>query len=108
MLIRSEEEYISGIVGGEGEQHMHGIARCFNHPEIIYMSHDVGQVWRNGDSGETWIKCLCKNMNVKEGLAIEVDPVNPDIVLPVKEKKVAPENLKWKIIIPSPLTNQQP
>ena len=86
MPILSEEEFNSGIIGGEGEQHMHGIARCLNNPDIIYLSHDVGQVWRSDNSGETWTKCLCKNMHVTAGMSIEADPVNSDIVFVIVDK----------------------
>ena len=60
--IRSEEEYNQGAIGGEGMQHPHGIARCFYHPETIYISHDASSVCKSIDSGESWIKCLGKNL----------------------------------------------
>lgn len=81
MPVRSQEEYNRGDVGGEGEQHMHSIARCYNHPNIVYLAHDVCQVWRSSDGGATWDKCLNKGMHVVAGLSIEVDPVDSNRVL---------------------------
>ena len=52
MPVRSEEEYRMGRPGGESEQHNHGIARSLSNPEIIYLSHDCGQIWRSMDAGE--------------------------------------------------------
>ncbi|MBD3272030.1 MAG: hypothetical protein GF384_05780, partial [Elusimicrobia bacterium] len=78
--IRSEEEFNQGRTGGESEQHPHGIARCLNHPEFIYISHDVAQVWRSTDNGDTWKHTLGKNLYLTCGQSIEVDPVDPSIV----------------------------
>lgn len=86
MPVRSQEEFNLGEVGGEGEQHMHGIARCYNHPNVIYLAHDVCQVWRSGDGGVTWDKCLCKGMHAYAGLSIEVDPVDSSIVFATVSK----------------------
>ena len=78
--IRSEEEFNLGMIGGEAEQYPHSIARCRNHPEIIYISHDCRQAWRSDDGGETWEHVLGKGLYLNMGQSIEVDPVNPDIV----------------------------
>ncbi|MDD4225512.1 MAG: T9SS type A sorting domain-containing protein [Mariniphaga sp.] len=80
MPIRSEGEFKLGGIGGEGEQHMHGITRCYNHPNVIYIAHDVCQIWRSGDGGDTWDKCLCKGMFVHAALSIEVDPLDSSVV----------------------------
>ena len=45
--IRSEQEFRKGLVGGEAEQHCQGIARSLSKPNIIYLSHDCGQVWKS-------------------------------------------------------------
>jgi len=78
--IRSETEFEQGLIGGEAEQHNHGIARSLSNPDIIYLSHDIGQVWRSDDAGESWKKTLNKDMYVGAGQSIEIDPVNPDSV----------------------------
>ena len=78
--VRSVEEYNAGLPGGEGEQHPHSIARCLNHPEYIYLSHDVGGSWRSTDNGDTWQKNQDKGLFLPFGQSIEVDPNNPDIV----------------------------
>ena len=80
MPVRSQEEYNLGETGGEGEQHMHSIARCYNHPNIIYLAHDVCQIWRSSDGGVTWDKSLCKGMHVTAALSVEVDPVDSNLV----------------------------
>ena len=79
--IRSEEEFNQGLYGGEAEQHGHGIARSGIDPDIIYLSHDVGGTWRSADGGDTWKKCLDRGLFVRAGQSIEVDPVDPSIVL---------------------------
>jgi len=78
--IRSEEEFNLGMIGGEATQHMHGIARSASNPDIIYTAHDVGQIWKSTDAGETWKNPLGKNLSLICGQSIEVDPVNPNIV----------------------------
>ncbi|MBN2584848.1 MAG: hypothetical protein JXL80_17420, partial [Planctomycetes bacterium] len=85
MPIRSQAEWDAGMIGGEGEQHPQGFARSVSHPDIIYLSHDCGQVWRSNDNGLTWNKLLCKGMWVINGQSIEVDPVDPDTVITVSD-----------------------
>jgi hypothetical protein len=69
------------MTGGEGEQHMHSIARCLTQPEVIYLSHDVAGVWRSINAGESWEKCLDIGLYINAGQSIAVDPVNPNVVL---------------------------
>jgi len=78
--IRSQQEFEQGAFGGEGEQHPHSIARCLNHPDYIYLSHDVGGAWRSSDAGETWHKCLDKGLYLPFGQSIQVDPNDPNLV----------------------------
>ena len=85
--IRSLEEYNNGAFGGEGEQHPHSIARCYQHPEYIYLSHDVGGSWRSKDNGETWSKNLDKGLFLGFGQSIAVDPVDHDVVLIILDEK---------------------
>lgn len=81
--VRSKKEYLLKQLGGEGEQHMHGIARSLANPDIIYLSQDVAQLWKSIDAGKTWNKLKCANMFVKYAQGIEVDPVNSDIVFAI-------------------------
>ena len=46
--VRSQQEFNQRIVGGENTQHMQGVARSLSNPDIIYMSHDVAQLWQIG------------------------------------------------------------
>lgn len=78
--IRTEEQFNSRLIGGEGMQHMHSIARSPSNPDIIYLSHDGGQIWKSKDGGGTWGKPLGKGLYLSNGQSIAVDPVNPDIV----------------------------
>jgi len=80
MPIRSEEEFNLGWIGGEAEQHPHGIARCLYHPNVIYLSHDVGGPWRSGNAGRTWRKTLATGLYLRYGQSIEVDPADPDTI----------------------------
>lgn len=80
MPVRSIEEFEADAFGGEGEQHPHSIARSLNHPEYIYLSHDVGGSWRSTDNGDSWRKNLDKGLALQFGQSIEADPNNPDIV----------------------------
>jgi len=81
--ITSEEEYLLGRIGGEGEQAAHGMTRSLSNPDIIYWSQDVAGAWKSVDGGESWKKTLGKGFYVKGGWAIEVDPVDPDVVFTV-------------------------
>jgi hypothetical protein len=83
--IRSEEEFRRKKIGGEAEQHPHGIARCFGNPNYIYLSQDVSGTWRSVDAGETWKKTLDIGLWVNKGQSIEVDPVNPLIVFLISD-----------------------
>jgi photosystem II stability/assembly factor-like uncharacterized protein len=78
--IRSQQEYQQGKIGGEAEQHPQDIARSVSDLNIIYISHDVGQIWRSDNAGSTWRKPLCQNLYLLFGNSIEVDPVNANIV----------------------------
>ncbi len=116
--VRSQAEYKQGKIGGEGYQHLHGIARCRSHPEIIYLSQDCAQVWRSDDAGESWKKVLGEHLYVKRGQSIEVDPVNPDLVFAILENHSNPSvqlaqnlvglyrskngGLSWDFVLPSP------
>jgi hypothetical protein len=78
--IRSKEEFDLGRIGGESEQHLHGIARCLGHPERIYLAHDVGQTWKSTNGGGSWRKAPGKNLPLFSCLSIEADPVNADVL----------------------------
>lgn len=86
MPIRSLEEFQQGLIGGEAEQHNQGMARSLSNPDIIYLSHDCGQIWRSDNAGETWNKTLGKGLYVLAGQSIEVDPVNPRIVFVIMDE----------------------
>lgn len=79
--VRSRAEFELGLPGGEAEQHLQGMARSESNPDRIYLSHDVGQVWRSDDNGRTWRHTVCHGMRVQAGQSIAVDPANPDTVL---------------------------
>ncbi|NLF32950.1 MAG: hypothetical protein GX591_18955, partial [Planctomycetes bacterium] len=79
--IRSQEEARLGRTGGEAEQHPQGIARSASDPDRLYLSHDVGQLWRSDDNGRTWRKTLGAGMFVKCGQSVEADPADADTVL---------------------------
>ena len=85
--IRSIEEFNMDAFGGEGEQHPHSLSRCYQHPEYIYLSHDVGGSWRSTDNGDTWEKNLDKGLFLGLGQSIAVDPVDPDIVMIILDER---------------------
>ncbi|HUT58643.1 MAG TPA: hypothetical protein VNA25_12430 [Phycisphaerae bacterium] len=120
MPIRSEAQFKAGQYGGEAEQHPHGIARSPSHPHIIYIAHDVGQVWKSTDGGRTWRKTLGKGMFVRAGQSIEVDPVDPNTVLAIVDNawdylakdfegvyRSADGGETWKLVLPTPSTPQR-
>ena len=118
--IRSREEHEAGLVGGEAEQHNQGIARSRSHPDIIYLSHDCGQVWRSVDDGRTWRKRLGRGLFALAGQSIEVDPVDPDVVLTVHDESWDYLNAEyqgvyrsrdggdtWDFVLPGPVGNSR-
>ncbi|MBN2582735.1 MAG: hypothetical protein JXL80_06670, partial [Planctomycetes bacterium] len=80
MGVLSQAEYDQGMIGGEGEQHMQGIARSRSNPDVLYMAHDCAHLWRSGDNGLSWQRPSCEGLDVQAGESIEVDPLNPDRV----------------------------
>lgn len=80
MPIRSQTEFQQGKIGGEAEQHCHGIARSPSEPNIIYLSHDACQTWKSSNGGQTWQKSLGIGLYLTAGQSIEVDPVEPNVV----------------------------
>ena len=85
--VRSQEEFLQGDFGGAGEQHPHSITRCFQHPEYIYLSQDVGGSWRSTDGGDTWEKNLDKGLFLQFGQSIAADPVNPHILFLIVDER---------------------
>ncbi|MBA7468865.1 hypothetical protein ES707_04121 [subsurface metagenome] len=81
MPIRSELEYGLGKKGGEGMQWHHGSTRCEANPNYIYWAHDDDGIWRSSNGGDSWTPCKSKGMFVQSGLSVEVDPVDPQLVL---------------------------
>jgi len=77
MPVRSEDEFLAGEYGGEGEQLPHGAARSPSDPNYIYWNQDSAGPRRSTDGGETWEKPLCKGLFNAKGNAMEVDPVKP-------------------------------
>lgn len=85
MPIKSQKQFEAGEIGGEGLQHLHSLARSVSHPDIIILAHDCAQFWRSRDNGRTWRKCLGRNLPLNAAQSVEIDPVNPEIVLAVME-----------------------
>lgn len=85
MPVRSERELKAGRYGGEGEQLFHGLARCQNQPDYIYLNQDVNGVWRSSDGGVTWNKTMDRGLYSVHGWSIAVDPVNPQTVLALQD-----------------------
>ena len=79
--IRSQGEFDRGAAGGEALQHMLSIARSRSDPDVVYMSHDCGQVWKSDDNGASWRKTLVSGLWTRTAYSIDVDPVDPETVL---------------------------
>ena len=79
--LRSQSEFNSGAQGGEAEQYLHGFSRCFTQPNYIYGSQDVCGSWRSEDGGKSWKKNLDQGLFLPYTTSIEVDPVNPKILM---------------------------
>jgi photosystem II stability/assembly factor-like uncharacterized protein len=85
MPLRSQLEFQAGRIGGEGLQHLHGLARSVSQPDIIYLAHDCGQFWRSTDNGLTWRKCLGIGCWPTAAQSVEVDPADPNVVVGMLE-----------------------
>jgi len=79
--VRSKAEFERGAVGGEGLQHMLSLARSRSDPDVVYMSHDCGQVWQTVNNGAAWRKTLGNGLWSKTAYSIAVDPVDSDTLL---------------------------
>lgn len=85
MPLKSQAEFTAGKVGGEGLQHLHSLARSVSNPDIIILAQDCAQFWRSRDNGLTWRKCTGRNLPLIAAQSVEIDPVNPEIVLGIME-----------------------
>ncbi|MEX0885331.1 MAG: hypothetical protein WD009_02725 [Phycisphaeraceae bacterium] len=81
--IRSQAEHALGMPGGEAEQHPQGLARSLSNPDRLYLSHDVGGMWRSDDGGMSWAHTVGDGLYVPMGQSVQVDPVNPDVVFTI-------------------------
>ena len=79
--IRSQVEYNNGAIGGEGEQFLHGFSRCLTQPNFVYAGQDVAGTWKSVDGGVTWSKTKDRGLYITQSQSIEVDPVDPNIVM---------------------------
>ena len=86
MVVRSEEEYNQGLVGGENTQHFHSTARSESNPDVIYMAQDVAQIWRSADAGLSWQKPLGAGLHAIACQSVEVDPVNENILFLIMDE----------------------
>ena len=118
--IRSHAEFDLGLPGGEAEQHPQGLARSLSDPDILYLSHDVGGVWRSDDGGLSWSHTIGDGLLVQMGQSVEVDPVNPDTVFAIMDNAwnwLAPSHTgiyrshdagrNWELVLHSPDTTHQ-
>ena len=78
--LRSAEQAVAGIAGGEGMQLIYSISYAPSNPEAVYLATDVSQVWKSIDGGATW---QIKNQGflANGGLSLVVHPSDEDIVL---------------------------
>jgi photosystem II stability/assembly factor-like uncharacterized protein len=77
-------------VGGEGMQYPKSITRSVSNPDVLYISHDVGQVWRSNDNGKTWLHTLGKGLSGTAMFSIAVDPVDANKVYAITSKAYDP------------------
>src|SRR5262249_55918701 len=79
--IRSEKQLQLGMIGGEGGQCLHGIARAPSDDRRIYLAVDVVGVWRSADGGASWQPCPNLGLHCLGTTSIAVNPKNADRVL---------------------------
>jgi hypothetical protein len=94
--VRSREEVNKGWVGGEGLQHSQGIARSRSNPNVIYLAHDCGQIWRSSNAGESWNKTGGQGLWVLASQSIEVDPLDPDTIMVIMDNSWDYHNTDFK------------
>lgn len=78
--IRSREEFLAGLPGGEGEQHPKSITRCPAAPDHVALAIDVAGTWRSTNAGRTWIKNRDHGLYVQYLQSLAVDPRDPDVL----------------------------
>ena len=77
--LRSPQQKVAGLPGGEGFQQVQAIAYAPNNPAIVYIGVDTSQVWKSTDGGFSW-RSKKKGFLSNGALSLTVDPQNPDIV----------------------------
>lgn len=78
--IKSYEEYLAGLPGGEGEEHPKCIARCPAAPDVVYLSIDIAGTWRSTNAGRSWIKNRDEGLYVQQLQSCAVDPLDANRV----------------------------
>ncbi len=81
LAIRSHDEYLAGLPGGEGEQHPKSITRCPAAPERVALAIDVAGTWSSTNAGRSWFKNLDQGLYVQYLQSMAVDPRDPDVLL---------------------------
>jgi photosystem II stability/assembly factor-like uncharacterized protein len=66
---------------GSGQANIYCIDQCKSQSNVLYCGTEPGEVYKSIDGGNTWF-CTSLNEDFGYGVsAIEVDPLNPDIVI---------------------------
>lgn len=76
----TEAQYLAGSTLGEGVQFPYSMIRSVSNPDRLYWSHDVGQIWRSDDNGQSWVHPPSTGLYVNGGESVQCDPVNSDVV----------------------------
>ncbi|MBN2497104.1 MAG: hypothetical protein JXR96_21100 [Deltaproteobacteria bacterium] len=95
MPVRSQGQFERGEPGGRAEQWLQGAARCRADPNVAYLSHDCGQVWRSRDGGRSWEKPLDLGLHLPMGQSIEVDPVDCRTVIIILDNAYDYRHTEW-------------
>jgi len=78
--IRSEDQKINNLAGGEGMQMIWGLSYAPSNANILYLLSDTSQIWKSDNGGQSW-HMKHNGFLANGGVSLAVSPFNENFVL---------------------------